>query len=408
MDYKKFQGMLRTLVGNQPVNVVARQIGVPPAMLLYFLTQGPVDQIPEGFLKALCMLTPGKVSLVELADAAGWTLTTGCMQAKAYGNDFPARAMFNANMWRACAMDPRVAKVAWNSIEELATFFIYVGTTEEITRYEISKVHSYNGRYHQPAPYFFYIKLYYDIGDDHFCQTMFVYFMHDNHDKIILMDMGFLVGDIKDAGFKLVGGPGLQPHFPAVQVVNAEGKVNLRKDEQPAKQAEDKTEDIPEPKAEEKSVQTYVTTLEGCGFEIYDDPTPDEAVKLLQFLQQHKDAVVALTSDEMKMDKLSDFDSLFRDYADESTLCSGIGCIIAAIMTLETGIPFMFFRDDKNQFPDNKSCVMTLIPDWDDEVLESVYSYAAELGISQFGPCYFTIEAEKQEPLDTNSYKKEG
>ena len=406
MDYKKFQGMLRKLVGVQSVNAVAREIGVSPSVLLYYLTQDSVDYIPEDFLKSLCMLTPGKVSLTELANAAGWTLTTGCLQAKTYGNDFPTRAMFNAHMWQACAMDPRVEHAEWNSIEELVTFFIYVGSTEEIKRYEISEVRPYNGQRHLPAPYFFYVKMYYDIGQDHFCQTVFVYFMHAHHDKIILSDLGFLVGDIQDAGFKIVGGPGLQPYFPAVQVVNEQGKVDLQKNDSAATSVEEKGKSIVQ--SVEKNARMYSTTLVGYGFEIYDDPNAVEAMKLLQFLQNHRQTLVMITGEDIRTSTLADVKDLLQGYMDESTFCHGIGCIIAAIMSIETGISFMFWRDEDGRFPENKSCVMALDVGPGVHILDVIYPYALELGIPGFGACYFMIELEKQDRVDTMCYKKGG
>ena len=50
LNYPKFQMMLRNIVGDRPVNVVAREMGIPTQILLYYLTQEPVGAVPEQFL----------------------------------------------------------------------------------------------------------------------------------------------------------------------------------------------------------------------------------------------------------------------------------------------------------------------------------------------------------------------
>ena len=406
LNYPKFQMMLRNIVGDRPVNVVAREMGIPTQILLYYLTQEPVGAVPEQFLHRLCMQTPGRVSLPELAEAAGWTLMTGNQQAMAYGADFPKRALFNAHVWQSCAVDPRITGVAWNSLDEMVGFFAYVCTTERLTRYEISEEMPYSGSRHQPAPYFAYTKLYYSIGDLDLSQTVFLYFMHDSKNKLILLELGFLVADIIDAGYKITGGNGLQPNCPAVQIVNDKTA------DKSAKQA-DSLEVPEEPAADEMAVDQepvgnmFITTFEGFGFEIYDEPTPEEMQRLMAFLQHHKDTLNHLTSGQVSVTNEQDVLALFR-YADDETLCSGIGSVIAAIMCWETNIHFVFFRDMEGKFQNNRSCVMVLDGNWNDSLADIVYTYASELGLETFGSCYFTTEMEKDAPIETKSYKRRG
>lgn len=412
MDYGKFQSLVRKIVGDQPVNLVARQMGVPVPMLLFFLTQGPVDAIPEGFLQRLCMLTPGKVSLLELAEAAGWHLTTGVPAAKAYGADFPTRALFNAQMWQACAVDPRVAGVEWNSLKEMVDFFVYVGSTEHILKYELSDVMPYSGKRHQPAPYFAYVKLYYDIEDIHLSQTVFMYIMRDKTGKVILMEFGFLVADILDNGFKITGGNGLQPKYPAVQVLREKSVQDEVKTGKINDFMGDDAEPVEAPKADEIEVnqpnhdRMFVTTFEGFGFEIYDEPNAVERLRLIQFLHMHQATLKHLISGEFSLDTEEHIRSLFN-YADEETMCVGIGSVIAAIMCWETNIHFVFFRDMEGKFQQNRSCVMVLDSKWDEKLADIVYQYASELGLATFGPCYFAVEMEKDDPFRTDMYRKE-
>jgi hypothetical protein len=115
-----------------------------------------------------------------------------------------------------------------------------------------------------------------------------------------------------------------------------------------------------------------------------------------------------ITGDDIRTSTLADVKDLLQDYMDESTFCHGIGCIIAAIMSIETGIQFVFWRDEYGRFPGNKSCVMTLDGGSDAHVLDAIYPYALELGIPRFGQCYFMIELEKKDQFDTMHYKKGG
>jgi hypothetical protein len=315
-------------------------------------------------------------------------------------------------MWQACAVDPRVAGVEWNSLKEMIDFFVYVGSTERILKYEFSEVMPYRGKRHQPAPYVAYVKLYYDVGDIHLAQTVFMYLMRDKADKVILMEFGFLVADILDNGFKIIGGNGLQPQYPAVQVLNEKSAQDKVKTDKIDDRKSKKEEPVEAPKADEIEVsqlnhdKMFVTIFEGFGFEIYDEPNAIEMLRLIQFLRTHQATLKHIIPDEFSLDTEENIRALFN-YADDETMCAGIGSVIAAIMCWETNIHFAFFRDAEGKFQQNRSCVMVLDGEWDKKLADIVYQYASELGLATFGPCYFAVEMEKDDPFKTDTYRKE-
>lgn len=409
MDFKKFQTMLRTIVGDQPVTAMARKMGVPGPMLLYYLTCDHADQVFEPFLHALVMHTPGKVSVRELADAAGWSLETGSPQALQFGADFPKRALLNAQMWQACSVDPRVAGVAWNSINEMVDFFVYIATTERIKKFEVSGEQPYHGQRHQPSPYFIYVKLYYDIGDLELCQTIFMYFMHEKDNKIILGELGFLVADIIDNGFQLKANPALRPNYPAVQVIHEKqpiGKTNSSVD----------MDEILPPSVDETAVDgsenmanqsdgSVDTIIEGFGFYLYDHLDFTCVGRLYRFLQNHMQTVEEIMGHSISVDSSKDIDDLFQ-FVDSETGDVGIGAVIARIMTIETKTPFMYICGEMVG-SDQDSCVMTLQWNWD-HLDELVYPYVVELGISAFGPCYVKEKIFPEDQIKTSDFKREG
>lgn len=124
------------------------------------------------------------------------------------------------------------------------------------------------------------------------------------------------------------------------------------------------------------------------GFGFYLKETPG---KFGEFLEKHKNTFCQSEEEEkMYLDYPEKGSKAFGRCFDPVTQECGIGAAIALIMTRESGIIFTFYEDSENRFHDNPSCVICEDRNINsNEMIDLVYNYAKELGVSHIQECYF-------------------
>lgn len=148
----------------------------------------------------------------------------------------------------------------------------------------------------------------------------------------------------------------------------------------------------------EKGVENLLKILEGediistrIGYGFY---YPETAKKFIEFLMDHAGTFCKKTENAQLFQKCLDpdanIDEIFSKY--EHNYEKGTGAAVAYIMQEETGIEFTYNSAYEN-VEGSVSCIMVEAPNDTDKIpnkiLKDIFEYACELGIEEFGICYY-------------------
>lgn len=130
-----------------------------------------------------------------------------------------------------------------------------------------------------------------------------------------------------------------------------------------------------------------------CGFGFHTDGIPIQVVRA--FIQVHSSAFLQTKSPEEVYQQVlngseKDILKAFENYRDDVTYCHGLMAAVANIIRRETGITFVYQRDETLDFRDNPDCIFyngTEIPET--KLVAALMPYARELGVEYLETCYF-------------------
>ena len=416
-EFAEFRMLLRKGMGTRTQAEFARDAGISPQVLNRMMNLPVISRPRAKTLQMLAAQTEG-VSLKELMESVGYDIN-GEPEEEELTEKEKRETLSNKERANLAAKDLTTGlaeltsggNAVYDNLNDFLDMLYVLYSVEEFS-FQIISEDEYDGEKYPAADEIALVETSFLNGQVVNVIPFAVYFYRKKDGRIFITnaDAGFEA--LKEVGFFEPREQEAMEEFghgadqPVIYSVN-----RFKKRVSPDKKDGDAKKRLLE--ALFGTGETFDTTVIGFGFELKSTPKA-----FPEFLKAHKETFLSIDNIYPKIPEKKDPETLYKeiengndpdevlkDYMDQDRTGYGVGAAIASIMRKETGFGFSYWSDTEHEFEDNPDCI--LIPDDENNggyrtVKEIVNRYAAELGIPEFGACYFKVRWTK----DSNSWYK--
>lgn len=370
-----FRELLIEAIGSSTKQDFANRAGMLPQQLSRYLKEGNKTKPSSSTLKKIADASGDETLYDKLLKACGYEETTATLRKS---KPFDERALLNARDIKDGMTELTKGIGIYSSIEEFIGTYEMLFSTEDITVAYVYGKNEHFGPKFPMAEFSTCVAVKFETPLMECYTWLALYFVETRGGKIVVIGTATDPTSIYEAG-------GMKKE--TLEQYKGKDFVYVTK----AKKGLDTKEKIINAVFRDFG-EEYPYTYVGFGFYLKEDPKDIKG-----FLKRHKESFSTSDEDSALCDKAITEDPIevFSEYDDQTSLGKGYPAAIAKIMREETGLPFYFYDEDKEHFPDNIPCIMiegavdthgNYSSEYlAEDLIETCRPYAIELGISEIG-----------------------